>query len=467
MDIAGQGATSGSVNTNSRRHFLKTASLGALAGPNLVRAAQPKQKVRVALVGVGGMGRAAVEAAKEEEIVAFCDVDWRELPRETCAARVAAKFPTVPRFTDFRELLEKPGRACDAVMISTPDHTHFAIAMAAMQAGKHVFVQKPLAHNIWQVRTLQKAAKKYGVQTTMGNQGHTWEGIRLVREWFEAGILGEVREVHCWTERPVSKVGFILPPPTEPAKAEPVPPGLDWDLWQGPVAPRDYSPQYVPSYWRGWWDYGCGGLGDIGCHCLDAPVWALRLGLPERVELVAQEPGKVPGYTAPRSHIIYHFAARGALPPVKLHWYEGGLLPEVLDDMPKGLPDNGMIMKGSRETLFSAGMRVQSPQLWPRERQKPYYEELRRKTLPRSVAGNPFGEFFAAIRGEIPAAGSNFDYACPLTETVGVGVLAIRSGRSVTWDAARLQVKGAPQYDTWIKEPVRAGWSCGEELWRA
>ena len=304
--------------------------------------------------------------------------------------------------------------------------------MAAMAAGKHVFVQKPLAHNIWQVRTLRKAAEKYGVKTVMGNQGHTWEGIRLVREWFEAGIIGEVREVHCWTDRPgLSKIGFLQPPPAGPAPVEPVPEGLDWELWQGPVAATDFSSQYLPGAWRGWWEYGCGGLGDIGCHCLDAP-----------------------------------FGARATMPPVKLHWYEGGLLPEVLEGMPKGLPDNGMIMKGSRETLFSGGMRVQSPQLWPRERMKDYYDVLRRRPLPRSVAGNPFGELFAAIRGDVRSAGSSFEYACPLTEVVGVGVLAIRSGRSITWDAEKMQVKGEPTFDAWIKEPVREGWSYGEDMWR-
>jgi predicted dehydrogenase len=223
----------------------------------------------------------------------------------------------VPKFTDFREMLDKKGSEIDAVLISTPDHTHFAAAMAAMEAKKHVFVQKPLAHNIWQVRTLQKAAHKHGVQTVMGNQGHCWEGIRLVKEWFEAGVLGEVKEVHCWTDRPKGKVGFINPPPAQPAKTAPVPEGLSWDLWQGPVASRDYSPEYLPQFWRGWWDYGCGGLGDIGCHCLDAPFWALQLGMPEKVEVVEQEKWDHRAYTAPASHIIFHFAARGALPPCR------------------------------------------------------------------------------------------------------------------------------------------------------
>jgi predicted dehydrogenase len=361
------------------------------------------------------------------------------------------------------------GSQIDAVLISTPDHTHFAAAMAAMaamEARKHVLVQKPLAHNIWQVRTLQKAAHRYSVQTVMGNQGHCGEGIRLVKEWFEAGVLGEVKEVHCWTGRPLSRIGFKNPPPTVAPRAEPVPEGVSWDLWQGPVAARDYSKQYLPQFWRGWWDYGSGGLGDIGCHCLDAPFWALQLGMPEKVELVEQQPAALENYTATRSHIIFHFAARGTLPPVRIHWYEGGLKPEALPGMEKELPDDGMIMKGSKETLTSDDMRVDSPRLWPRERMKPVMDILRRKPLPRSVAGEPIGELFAAIRGEIPHAGSHFDYAGPLTELVNVGALAIRSGKTLEWDAAAMKVKNAPEFDAWIKEPVRDGWSYGEELWK-
>lgn len=454
------------MSTSPRRHFLKTAALGALAGPNILRAADSKQKIRVACVGIGQMGNGAVSGSRDEEIVAFCDVDWRDLGGRS-AAEIAKKHPKVPKFSDFREMLDKKGSEIDAVLVSTPDHIHFPAAMAAMEAKKHLFVQKPLAHNIWQVRTLQKAAKKYGVQTVMGNQGHCWEGIRLVKEWFEAGVLGEVKEVHCWTDRPKGKVGFINPPPAQPAKTAPVPEGLSWDLWQGPVAQREYSPEYLPQFWRGWWDYGCGGLGDIGCHCLDAPFWALQLGMPEKVEVVEQEKWEHRAYTAPASHIIFHFAARGEMPPVQIHWYEGGLLPEALPGMTKGLPDNGMIMKGSKETLFSDGMRVQSPQLWPRERMTPLIDILRRKPLPRSVAGEPIGELFAAIRGDIPHAGSHFDYACPLTELVNTGVLAIRSGKTIEWDAANMKVKGAPEFDAWIKEPVRDGWSYGENLWQA
>ena len=450
----------------TRRQFLQTAALTAIAGPNILRAQDTKQKIRVACVGIGQMGNGAVSGARNEEIVAFCDVDWRELGGRS-AGEIAKKHPKVPKFTDFRDMLDKKGSEIDAVLISTPDHIHFPAAMAAMEAKKHIFVQKPLAHNIWQVRTLQKAAKKYGVQTVMGNQGHCWEGIRLVKEWFEAGVLGEVKEVHCWTDRPLGHVGFLNPPPSVLPSAEAVPEGLDWKQWQGPVADTGYSSKYLPQAWRGWWNYGCGGLGDIGCHCLDAPFWALQLGMPEKVEVVEQQPTDLKSYTAPKSHIIFHFAARGELPAVQIHWYEGGLLPEALPNMPKGLPDNGMIMKGSKETLFSDGMRVQSPQLWPRERMTPLIDILRAKPLPRSVAGEPIGELFAAIRGEIPHAGSHFDYACPLTEVVNTGVLAIRSGKTIEWDAANMKVKNAPEFDAWIKEPVREGWSYGEDLWKA
>ena len=448
----------------ARRHFLKTTALASLSAPTLLRAQNTPQKIRVAIVGIGQMGNGAVQASLDEEIVAFCDVDWRPLGGRS-AFTVAQKHPKVPRFTDFREMLDKLGSKIDAVLISTPDHTHFPAAMASMQAGKHVFVQKPLAHNIWQVRTLQKAAHKYGVQTVMGNQGHCWEGIRLVKEWFEAGILGDVKEVHCWTDRPAGKVGFSDKFPTSLPPAEPVPADVSWDLWQGPVAARDYSSKFLPQFWRGWWDYGCGGLGDIGCHCLDAPFWTLQLGSPEKVEVVEQKPGALKDYTAPASHIIYHFAARGTLPAVKVHWYEGGLLPEPLPGMTKGLPGNGMIMVGSKETLFSDGMRVQSPQLWPRERMTPLVDLHKKRPLPRSVAGDPIGELFAAIRGTIPHAGSHFDYACPLTELVNVGVLAIRSGKTLEWDAPNMKVKDAPEFDPWIKEPTREGWSYGTDLW--
>jgi predicted dehydrogenase len=199
-----------------------------------------------------------------------------------------------------------------------------------MELGKPVFVQKPLAHNIWQVRTLRKAMHYYGVDTVMGNQGHTTDGIRYIKQWFDSGILGEVREVHCWTDRPIP-YWFIKPEQIPPAR-ERVPDKLNWNLWQGPVAKRSFSSDYVTQRWRGWWDYGVGALGDIGCHCLDAPFWALQLGMPSAVDVALDEPGSH-HYTPFGAHVIYHFPERGELPPVKLHWWEGRPRPDLLPGM--------------------------------------------------------------------------------------------------------------------------------------
>ncbi len=289
------------------------------------------------------MGSYAVKEGAKQNMVAMCDVDWRDDPavwQDRQPLQAAAQNIYARKFTDFREMLHEMDDRIDVVLISTPDHTHFPAAMEAIQRGKHVFVQKPLAHNIWQVRTLQKAAHKYGVLTNMGNQGHTWEAMRLIVEWVQAGIVGEVREVHCWTDRPILpwfKRQDNIPPLTAP-----VPKSLNWDLWQGPTMEREYSPEYMPTLWRGWWDYGVGSLGDIGCHCLDAPFWALDLGIPDAVDVELMEPVN-PQYTVVDAHVIYHFPARGNKPPVKLHWYEGRPRPPLLPGMDE-LPGNGMYM---------------------------------------------------------------------------------------------------------------------------
>jgi predicted dehydrogenase len=333
-----------------------------------------------------------------------------------------------------------------------------------MQQGKPVFIQKPLAHDIWQARTLQKAMHRYKVQTVMGNQGHCGENIRCIVEWTRLGILGDVTEVHCWTDRPCAP--WFIKPKRFPPEPVPVPDGLNWDLWQGPVPARAYSPDYLPQRWRGWWAYGCGGLGDIGCHVLDAPFWALELGAPSRVEVVELRDRVDGAYTPFGAHLVYHFPARGTKPPVRLHWWEGALHPEPLPGMDK-LPSNGMIMKGSRETLFAEDMRPVDPTLWPRERMKEYAKAMEEETLPRCQARGPVGELFLAIRGDGPAPGSNFDYAAPLTEVVLLGTMAIRAGRDMEWDAEAMRVTNVPEANAWVKQPVREGWSWGEELWRA
>jgi predicted dehydrogenase len=441
----------------SRRTFLATASAATLASmqPRIAigqEGESANSKLNIAFIGAGGMARAGIEDCRNENYVAFCDVDDRR-----CRATYS-EYPDVPQFKDFRIMMDKMEKEIDAVVISTPDHTHFAAAMECIQRGKHVYVQKPLAHNIWQVRTLKKAARKYGVVTQMGNQGHASDGIRTAKEWYQAGVMGDVREAHVWTDRP--KLPWFDKPETIPPIAEKVPKALDWDLWQGPTAARSFSNEYVPVKWRGWWDYGCGSLGDIGCHELDTPVWAMGLGQPEKVDIKLND-AMNRDFTPFSAHVTYHFAAQGDRPSMKLHWYEGCDAPR-----PEGLPEgenlvgNGSYMVGSKETLYMPYMHPNKPKMIDgSESQK----ELPSATIPR-VAGGPFREWIRGIKGG-PAPGSNFDVSANLTEIVLLGTMAIRFGHTIEWDDKKMEVKGHPELAPYIKEDVRPGWAYGEDLW--
>jgi len=448
---------------SNRRTFIKTSALaaGAVTLPRFSLAesgGSPSGKIGIAVVGAAGMGEYAVTEAAKERFVAMCDVD----DQRACKAYEA--HPAVPRFKDYRVMLDKLHKEIDAVAISTPDHTHFAIAMAAMELGKHVFVQKPLAHNIWQVRTLRKAARHHGVITQMGNQGHTFEGMRRIKEWVDAGVIGDVSEVVTWTNRP--NAPWFVPPASFPPTTSCAPSDLDWDLWQGPVAWREYSRAYVPVQWRGWWDYGCGSLGDIGCHTFDAPFWALDLGAPTRVQAF-REPPPGDGFISMNSVVTYQFPARGDKPPVTLTWYEKGYdVPKPKRWEPgKPLPDEGgMYMEGTKETLYHAEMRPVSPMITPAARFMEMKGELRKIEKLPPVGDGPIEEWLRAIKGEGPAPGSNFDYAAPLTEMVLLGALAQRTGRTIEWDADAMQVKGQPELDALVKEPAREGWQYGENL---
>ena len=449
------------IKDMNRRSFIKSTAIAtsAFALPRFSIAEPGKtKKINVAVVGVAGMGGYALGEAAKENLVAMCDVD------DARAANAFKKFPNVPRFKDFRIMLDKLGKDIDAVSISTPDHTHFAAAMAAMERGKHVFVQKPLAHNIWQVRTLRKAARHYKVITQMGNQGHTFTGMRRIKEWVDAGVVGDVREVITWTNRP--NPPWFVPPSSFPPVTGPAPSTLDWDLWQGPVKSQDYSADYVPVKWRGWWKYGCGALGDIGCHTFDAPFWALGLGSPTKVEIERKDPpGK--GFIPMGSVVTYHFAARGEKPPVTLKWYEKGYeVPKPTrwqkdKDLPSG---GGMYMEGTKETLYHSGMRPNSPMVTPGERFMEMKSELVKIPKLPSVGNGPIEEWYRAIKGDGPMPGSNFDYAVPLTEMVLLGALAQRTGKNIEWDSKKMKVKGQPEFDALIKEPARKGWQYGENL---
>lgn len=418
----------------------------------------PNAKLNVALIGGGGIAKTCFRDCEDENVIAIADVD------DVTGAEGFEKFPRAKAYKDFRRLLDRHAAELDAVIVSTPDHTHFPATFAAMERGIAVHTQKPLTHNIWQARTLQKAAHKFGVQTVMGNQGHNMEGMRLIKDWCEAGLVGEVREVHAWTNRATPNNHNAKRPYPE----EPVPATLDWDLWTGPAPLKPYTRTVCPKGWRWSWDYGLGGLGDIGCHTLDIPKYALGLDYPASVQVDNsinfrdEHDGKKPSLGA--ATYVYKFAARGNRPPVTVYWYEGGHMPRFPAALKasRTIPnEGGCLLIGSKNTIYSPGMRPTSPSLvqdWDAIRQA----GLPPKKTPRAV-GNPVKELFTAIREEIPRCGSNFDYAVPLTEMVILGTIALRSGKTVEYLPETMRFKDA-SLDAYLKEPVRRGWEYGEGL---
>jgi len=390
----------------------------------------------------------------------MCDVDDRQ------TAQGFKACPNAKRYKDFRVMLDEMHRDIDAVIIATPDHTHFAAAMACMELGKHVFVEKPLCHNIWQSRTLKKAAKHYGVVSQMGNQGHTTNGIRLVKEWYDMGLLGQVKEVHAW-QPPLNnvKAGAFVPSTTFPPQAMPVPKELDWDLWQGQASERPFNKVYAPGDWRGFYYYGNGKLGDWCCHTLDAPFWALDLGIPYYAE--AKQINPIPDHTfvSEQSLVTWKFAARGEKAPVTMKWYEGFGKPEVRPEWGiDELPVEGMIMIGEKKTLIT-GMRPNDARLLvPKEEWEEFKKNPPAKTIPRILEEKPVQEWIAAIKNHT-LPGSNFDYAASLVEMAQVGILAQRFGGEINYDAKTMKAVGRPELDIYIKEPARKGWSYGENLW--
>ena len=449
------------MNNLSRRTFLKSATVagtGALFIPNFISCA-PSTKLRYAVIGVGGRGGASWSRIPEDQLVAMCDVDGR-MSQDGFKARPKAK-----KYKDFRVMFDEMANEIDAVIIATPDHTHFPAAMAAMELGKHVFVEKPLTHNIWQSRTLKKAAKHYGVVSQMGNQGHTTNGIRLVKEWYEAGVLGEVKEVIAWQGKiDFEKDRYFAPPKTFPPQVDEVPNGLDWDLWQGPVAGKPFNNLYAPRTWRGFYDYGNGKLGDWCCHTLDAPFWALDLGMPHTVDGVIKDPVPDHSFVATESVITWQFGARGNKAPVTMKWYEGFEKPEIRPEWGvEELPGGGMIMIGDKKTLITGGRPNNARLLVPEEEMKEFLENAPNQTIPRVGEEQPVKEWIDAIKNNT-LPGSNFDYAASLVEMAQVGVLAQRFGGTIKYDAENMKAVGRPELDNYIKEPARKGWEYGENL---
>ncbi len=403
----------------------------------------PSEKLNIAGIGIGGRGQGDLHECNSENIVALCDVD------DSYADKVYKTYPKARRWHDFRKMLDEQ-KDIDAVVIATPDHLHAVASMAAIKAGKHVYCEKPLAHSIWECRQVAKAAHQAGVATQLGNQGQATEANRLVSEYIWDGALGPVREVHSWCNRYISPRGIGRPTDTPP-----VPETLNWDLWLGPAKSRPYHPCYHPFSWRGWWDFGTGVLGDIGCHQLDPVFRALKLGYPTSVEACSSGSNDE---TAPLASLVrFEFATRGDMPPLKLTWYDGGLMPPRPEEL-----EPGRRFGEVDDTLFVGDKgKMLGHRLIPESTMRDYKQPS--KTIQRSPGHH--AEWLAACKGG-PAARSNFDWAGPLTEVVLLGNVALRTekllyekGLKLTFDAPSMKITNLPEANQFIRGQYRDGWT--------
>ena len=500
-----------------RREFVRAAGMAA-AGLTIVPRhvlgkgqTAPSDLVNVAGVGVGGMGRSNMTNLASQNIVALCDVDWGfagkaydGIPQQVAAAekrlaeatpaptpeqrqraqaqieslkQLAAKAGKATRYVDYREMLEKQ-KDIDAVMIATPDHTHAVIATAAMSLGKHVYVQKPLAWSVEECRALAKKAIDTKVVTQMGNQGHSSDDARLVNEYIQSGTIGDVREVHIWTNRPLAywPQGIPRPEPSKmtasPDASQPwnlrfvmdklagtmqaaphaVPDKLAWDLFLGPAPQIEYHPVYHPFNWRGWTDWGVGAIGDMGAHLIDHAVWALDLGYPTSVETQSTPYNKA---TYPMATTTYYeFPARGAKPAVKVTWFDGGLLPPKPEEMGTEEFDKGggALYIGSKGKLLH-GTYAQNPRLLgPLANAPKPPQTYKRITTSHEI------NWIDAIRGRQETT-SPFSYAAKLTEIMLLGVVALNAGKKIQYDGATMKITNAPEAEQFLRRQYRQGWA--------
>jgi predicted dehydrogenase len=409
----------------------------------------PSEKLNIGGIGVGGRGGGDLREVESENIVALCDVDANR------AAATFKRYPGAKVYRDFREMLKKEGKNIDAVVIGTPDHIHAPAAIMAMKMGKHIYCEKPMAHTIYEARRMAEVARETGVVTQMGNQGHGGEGLRLYWEFIHDGAIGTVRQVHVWSDRAGTAERPWWPQGIgRPEGSEPVPEHLDWDLWLGPVKWRPYHSAYVPFKWRGWWDFGCGALGDMAVHNADPAFFALDLGAPTAVEA---ETSPVNDETFPVWNIIhYYFPAKANRPAVKMTWYDGGKLPPRPEELEEGrrLGANGILFVGDKGKLLGPS-HAGAPRLIPEERMKQYGRPP--KTLPRSP-GHHKEWVLACKAGKPEDAKSGFWYAGPFTEALLVGNLAVRLQKRVEWDSQKMRSPNCPEADNYVTKFYRVGW---------
>jgi len=440
----------------SRRDFMGAAAAVAaftivprhvLGGPGKT---PPSEKLNIAGIGVGGQGAADLNGVDSQNIVALCDVDWGH------AAGTFRRYPKAKKYRDFRKMLDEEEKNIDAVTVATPDHIHAVASMAAIKRGKHVYCEKPLTHSVYEARMLAQAAREHKVATQMGNQGQASEETRLMCEYIWDGAIGPVREVHVWTDRPLRGLNSVYWPQgvDRPKETPPMPETLDWDLWLGPAPDRPYHPAYVPFRWRGWWDFGTGALGDIGCHSLDPVFRALKLGPPTSVEATCTLVNKE---TYPVASIVhYQFPARADMPPVKVIWYDGGMRPPRPDELEDGLQigTGGMLFVGDKGKMLG-------DRLIPESRRMEYGKPP--QMIPRSPGHHV--EWIEACKGGKPA-GSNFDHAGPLAEAVLLGNVALRpemkermNRTKLLWDAENMKITNVPEANTFLRREYRDGWT--------
>ncbi len=481
-----------SKRTNRRQFLQLSAAAGAgfwVAGratwADELKLTSPNERINIVSIGIGGKGDGdSDQAGKHGNLIAICDVDEKRL------AQKAKKYPKAKAFTDFRKLFDEMGKDVDAVTVSTPDHTHAVATMMAIKLGKHVYTQKPMTHDVFEARQLRLAAKEHKVSTQMGNQGTSTDKLREGVEVIQAGLIGTVREVHVWTDRPTGwwpQSPDIKERPPELA----VPEYLHWDNWLGTAPTRPYGAKfYHPHNWRGWWDFGCGALGDMGCHTANLPFMALKLGHPTSIQASSEDlnPETYPAW----ARIAYEFPQRGDLPPVKMYWYEGHqdgkvvqppseLVEKVVSEYNKalasrddkrvadgkkvGLAIGGSITVGDKGILYSPTDDGREWELLPAEHYRDY------KAPPQTLPRNPLGggtktydegqkvEWLAAARGGPPAL-SNFDYAGMLTEAILLGNVAIRAaGKKLEWDGPNLKFPNAPEAERFLKRQYREPWA--------
>jgi len=448
----------GSSSLN-RRQFIRGAALastGLLILPSRVLGRggfkSPNEKLNLAGIGIGGQGGHDLSELASENIVALCDVDAAH------AGGVFHRYPEAKVYQDYRKMLEAQ-KDIDAVVIATPDHQHAIIAMAAMRHGKHVYCEKPLTHTVWEAQQLTTAARAHHVATQMGNQGQASEETRRLCEFILDDAIGPVREAHVWTDRPSNGLfNEYWPQGVErPKDTPPVPKTLEWDLWLGPAPERPYHPIYLPFRWRGWWDFGTGALGDIGCHAFDPVFRALKLGQPLSVEASSTRVNKETYPLA--SMVTYHFPARGEMPPVKFVWYDGGLRPPRPEELEPGekMGANGHLLIGDKGKILNQ----EGYRLLPKKRAKEYGDPP--KKLPRSIGHHK--EWIAACKGGQPG-GSNFDWAGPLTEVVLLGNVALRlqlreelTTKKLLWDGANRRFTNSDTANEFLKTEYRKGWT--------